>query len=311
MREKIITLFILSLVIFPLVSADVLFPTMTNVYFEKNGIPYNNSVTFTIDCYGYSWEPGPGIQKEPGTYTPEKVFSFGATIKNYGDPIYEDYYMNYRHIDYCTLEGETREGKFSAGKFDSLPINCTDFHQIIMSDGTGDYASTQEYEYCIKNTEELKANYSPLYGPAANEKTGATRKDNNGNTWTKQSDGMWASNGTYTYTSATCEEANNCIDINATAFLNSTRWGDQVIDAQKGGITYASAMKYSSCDQYLKKILDSEIEKDDNGYPLDRKCELRINLSNNGTVIPNPEPIRRGFWESISCFFKKIFNKSC
>lgn len=110
----------------PIISADIIRPTVTNVFFEKNGVAYNDSVTFNVGCYGYTFygaRPGFEVKKEPGTYTPEIVFSFKASIKNYGDSIYEPYYMNYRHIDYCNIEGNTKEGNFSIKNFSNSPVN--------------------------------------------------------------------------------------------------------------------------------------------------------------------------------------------
>jgi hypothetical protein len=45
-----------------------------------------------------------------------------------------------------------------------------------------------------------------------------------------------------------------------------------------------------------------------------RECNIRFNLDNASwdyTPEPTPEPVKKGFWESISCFFKKLFGKSC
>ena len=115
----------MSLSFFNLVNADVAMPTVTNVYFEKDGKPYDKPVSFTVNCYGYSWSPGPVIMKIPGTYTPEKVFSFSATCPKYGCKIYENYYLNYRHIDYCDLEGQADGKQFKIEKYSTNPIsNC-------------------------------------------------------------------------------------------------------------------------------------------------------------------------------------------
>lgn len=109
-----------------LVYADVVFPTVTNVYFEKDGKPYNKPVSFTVNCYGYTWPAGPKIEKKPGTYTLEKVFSFSATCPAYGCKIYENYYLNYRHIDYCDLEGQTAGKQFQIEKYTTNPVlNCS------------------------------------------------------------------------------------------------------------------------------------------------------------------------------------------
>ena len=95
--------------------ADVLISTITNVYFEQNGQPYDGKIEFTVTGYGYSTgipgSPDYVGEKKPGTYTPENVFSFSAVYTKYGDKIYENYYANYRHIDYYELEGKTSEDR--------------------------------------------------------------------------------------------------------------------------------------------------------------------------------------------------------
>jgi hypothetical protein len=38
-------------------------------------------------------------------------------------------------------------------------------------------------------------------------------------------------------------------------------------------------------------------------------CELRINLDN--AELSGEPVVKKGFWNSISCFFKKLFGKTC
>jgi hypothetical protein len=285
MNKQILILLVVGLMIFPLVSADVIIPTVTKVYFEQNGQAYNGKIDFTVKGYGYSYPVGPPVEKQEGTYTPKVVFSFSSTYNNYGDKIYENYYMNYRHIDYFELEGKTADGKtFVIKNIDSIPTNCSNGgnYDIMINDKY--YRETNEYKSC---TNELR-NYVPTYGSASNEKVGATRKDNDGNTWTKQADGMWSS-----------------------PVHPETKWGDIVVDEQKGGVAYASRSgAYEECDKYLQEIPESEIEKDDSGHAIEQTCEIRLNLDNAAWGNPTPNP-SKGFWESISCFFKKLFGKSC
>ncbi|MFO7807613.1 MAG: hypothetical protein R6V40_04320 [Candidatus Moraniibacteriota bacterium] len=108
-----------------LARADVSIPTTTEVYFEKNGAPFNKKVDFTVKGYGYSYPAGSKAEKEPGSYTPEVVYSFSASYEKYGDTIEEDYYKNYRHIDYYELEGETKDGKkFTVEDIQKMPTEC-------------------------------------------------------------------------------------------------------------------------------------------------------------------------------------------
>jgi len=137
MKHKIILVLVLvlALMVFPSVDADVIIPTITTVYFEQNGQPYNSKVEFTVIGYGYSLgipgSPGYVGEKQPGTYTPEDVFSFSAVYDNYGDKIYEDYYINYRHIDYYGLEGKTADGKiFAIQDIKEIPSKCEYVQEI-------------------------------------------------------------------------------------------------------------------------------------------------------------------------------------
>jgi hypothetical protein len=116
------------LILIPLALADVPIvanPTVTNVYFEKNGEHYNKPVEFTMECYGYMTGMPPQ-EKEPGTYAPEKVFSFLANCPSYGCEIYQGYYTNYRHIDYCNLIATAEGEEFIIKNFSETPTpNCT------------------------------------------------------------------------------------------------------------------------------------------------------------------------------------------
>ncbi|MDD5163951.1 MAG: hypothetical protein PHD95_07155 [Candidatus ainarchaeum sp.] len=132
--KKIFAILGLFLVfLFANVFADITVPTTTTVYFEKDNLPYNAPVDFTISCYGYNWQSGPDPVKEPGTYTPEKVFGFSASCPEYGCKIQEHYYLNYRHIDYCDLAGTTQGKEFKIEKYASSPI---DFEKC-QNTGTG------------------------------------------------------------------------------------------------------------------------------------------------------------------------------
>ena len=114
-----------TLLVFPIVNADVMTPTVSHVYFEQNNQAYTGHIEFTVKGYGYSYSPGPPLEKEQGTYTPEDVFSFTGVYNNYGDQIYESYYKNYRHIDYYELEGKDEDGKtFVIKNMQEIPTNC-------------------------------------------------------------------------------------------------------------------------------------------------------------------------------------------
>lgn len=113
------------------VSADVIRPiNPTKVYFENNGTPVNEKVTFTVNCYGYHSSGAPPAQSKPSVS--ERVLSFSAICPKYGCTIFEDYdrYLDSLHIDSCDLEGELNGENFIIRNFGSTPVpNCTDLHQ--------------------------------------------------------------------------------------------------------------------------------------------------------------------------------------
>lgn len=113
------------------VSADITFPTSTRVYFEQNGAAVNTPVDFKISCYGYSWAPGPEQVPVPGSYEPSEVYSFSAECPSYGCTIDEEYYLNYRHIDFCMLAA-TVDGHTALTNIGNQPYTeCNnDFQQV-------------------------------------------------------------------------------------------------------------------------------------------------------------------------------------
>ncbi len=154
MKQKTIATLALmfALLVFPMVNADVVFPTVTNVYFEQDGQAYNESIEFTVNGYGYSYPVGPPVEKKQGTYTPEVVFSFSALYNNYGEKIYENYYMNYDHIDYYEVEGKTSDGEtFLIKNLEDIPLECTWLEEI-------DESQTDDRGDPIMQTCELRFN---------------------------------------------------------------------------------------------------------------------------------------------------------
>ena len=105
----------------PLVFADIAWPTTTQFFFEKNGAPFTKAVGFTINCYGYSYSPM--NQTVPKFYLPKEVYSMSATCQEYGCKIPENYYLNYRKIDYCSLYGKAEGKEFKIDKYGVNPID--------------------------------------------------------------------------------------------------------------------------------------------------------------------------------------------
>jgi len=112
------------------VSADVIQPiTPTKVYFENNGTPVNEPVTFTVNCYGN--HPSGSYPSPSKPSERENVFWFSATCPTYGCTIYQ-YYSGIEdlHINSCDLDGELNGEHFIIRNFANTPgPDCTSLHQ--------------------------------------------------------------------------------------------------------------------------------------------------------------------------------------
>ena len=141
------------------VHADEMTPTITHVFFEKDGVPYNGSVQFTVECYGYSWKSWDGSAPEDQAartnHTSEVVYSYSASCLSYGCTIYEPYYHADRlFVDHCDLKGRTTESDFLIENFSLSPLPaCTDLHQADIGKGRGQYyLITPAYSRCVNDT---------------------------------------------------------------------------------------------------------------------------------------------------------------
>ncbi|MFH0906272.1 MAG: hypothetical protein V1824_02960 [archaeon] len=150
-----------------IVSCDVITPKITIVNFDVNGKAYTKPVDFKVDCFGYKWSPGPSpAHKAEGSYTPEKVFSYFATCEKYGCQINENFYLNYRHLDYCNISGTANNKEFTIEKYATTPlpkcesvINVTE--ELLNQDNTivyqykgiikpGLYIRSEEFNDCLR-----------------------------------------------------------------------------------------------------------------------------------------------------------------
>jgi len=270
------------LIVLPgLVSADQLIPTITKVYVEKNGEPVNDAIKLSMDCYGYLCGRydcgGPEDYRAPGSYEPEIVFSFSATCSGYGCPIYEPYYINSRHIDYCDLNGTTGTGQFSIANFSTTPIpNCSYIHQFDFYRGDGEYyRATPEYDACLNATRSEKGMCNRYLEPI-------TREQEQNLSWRK-------------------------------GIIDTGNFDDTIVnytDAYQNCMkTYDS--KRIACDRYLREINRSEMILDLLGDPVQRTCDIRIDLpstmgtSNESVISPGNS------LNEFICFLKQIFGVTC
>lgn len=156
MKSKFLNVFLILAILLTGVSvvfADVYTPTLTNVYFYEDGEPVTGEVEYTVNCYGQEYYPQ--NDEEPmaeGTYTPELVYSYSATCPEFGCNVYENYYLNYRLIDFCDLEGTYNGEDFKIEDFGTSPVpECSYKNQWSISVGDKYYESTPEYEECLND----------------------------------------------------------------------------------------------------------------------------------------------------------------
>ena len=167
--KHIILISMILLILTATASADKVIPTSTKVFFEKNGVPYNEPVKFNVACYGYRVEirtqefkdylSGNYEKKDPKTYNMTEVFSYSATAENYGTEIFEPFYLNYRVIDHCTLYGETNGQKFIIENIGENPVpDCIyreDLTDMQCYDSDTCIIETDEYENCREKQRDL------------------------------------------------------------------------------------------------------------------------------------------------------------
>jgi len=123
-------------------------------------MPYNEPVKYTVHCCGYMVDgTDPDYKnywsrnyqrREPGTYEQTEVFSYSATVSGYGAEVFEPFYLNYREIDYCILEGETNGIKFVIENVSKSPLpDC-----IIRENWS--YKQCSDQDNCLAETDEFK-----------------------------------------------------------------------------------------------------------------------------------------------------------
>ena len=106
------------------VKADLTVPTETAVSFKLNGQPYKKPVSYTVTCFGQEIRPGQAPAKV--VFGQSKVFSYSASCESYPCSINQEYYLNYRRIDFCNLDGTTEGKHFSIKNFGKSPATgCT------------------------------------------------------------------------------------------------------------------------------------------------------------------------------------------
>lgn len=162
-RMEFLVIIICSIAVTGLVmpaSADFIRPAITHVYFEKGGVPYNGSVAYSVNCYGYYGWPASAI---PNQSSPRGlVYHYSATCRGYGCSVYPTYYLQYTHIDWCDLEGKTDDSNFILSNFSNTPygeeaIDIPGVRPFLYQNAGSDYNDDEEYRYYYYITPEYTA----------------------------------------------------------------------------------------------------------------------------------------------------------
>ena len=244
-RVFIACLVVVAFLLLP-VSADIMTPTTTHVFFEKNGAPYNGTVRFTVNCYGhfdYPWITRTTLAQPKKTDEKEIIFSYSSTCPEYGCVIFESYYLNYRAIDSCDLQGTAGGIPFIVHDFtrNPRPNNCTSLHQFDIGKGNdGYYRATPAFTECENasyTASDLCNTYLDPCTPGADGECGSRIVD-----------------------------------------------GRYVKDSQQSRTCRQEAdQKLHACDQYLEKVDPSTMVMWKNNVtgqyePAMRSCELRLTI---------------------------------
>ena len=284
MKSRFLLFILISLVLISVlpvhVGANVYRPTLTNVYFEKDHVPFNESIRFTINCYGYRCEnigcTALGDNRIPGTYTQDLVFSFFATCPGYGCRIFERHpSTSDMRIDYCSLEGETRQGNFVIPRYADTPFpECFAAGENIsaVNDVSGKkYVRMNSRTYsCTREREQEKKRcdqYLITFDRADEKKYNVSDE-----IYLNQTHGI----------------------VSTPAYTECQHAIDQQFD----------------CAQYLETLNSSSLILDDRGNVVSEVCSLRFSLP-EGNQTPADPPGHPDFITSISCWFGWFLGRGC
>ena len=104
-----IFIFLVFLAVIPCsVHADAIQAVKTHVFFEKDGHPFNESVTYTFRCFGTTRYP----PSDSGEIS--EVYRYSATCSGYGCGVWQpDTHQWLNNFDHCELQGETLGRNFT------------------------------------------------------------------------------------------------------------------------------------------------------------------------------------------------------
>lgn len=313
------------------VSADELYPTITHVFFEKDGKPFNTTVYYTVTCYGHrinSWNPRPEEIAAAHSTPPENVYSYPATCDHYGCNVYEPYYLNYRITESCDLVGESATLDFTIKNFSSTPLpqDCTDVQQFGFHKPSA--APNPLYDTCIDASEPKSESCLELMIPCVSAGSNLCRTvDNRSLEVTAASDAcfnharnavrdcdIWKNRDEY-YNSTPAYE--QCMDESRDAYENCYQFldtcdpafksecgnwiiGGRYVKKTSGWQTCVDEIseKRQECDNYLAPVDSSLITMWISPYTgresgeVKRECIARFVIPSNTIQSPQPPVVR-------------------
>ncbi len=291
----------------------------TTFYFQQNGQAITQPVHFNIKCYGVSiYRQGEDIpdsqegfteNKEEGIIESNKLLQISEmseTCLSYGCKFNtSNIFRAYRKImKYCTLEGNINGQKFVIDKFldnDLSGWNCRTNDYIIVSDDKY-YNKTPQYQECRKNVYKE-------YHPQGNGGEKGIFVCDQYNT-----DDKLIPTDISTETYGPCYTYEYIIKNNICYQLPQ-----EFLDCRT-----SKYQKLDACDQYIEDVT-AKLAKDENGYPFEQICEIKINIPTNSlktnnqptqslqqaTLVKQPH---KNIFNRIIDFFKytflQIFSKS-
>ena len=279
----------------------------TTFYFQQNGQPVTQAVTFNIKCYGTSMM-GSGNKLLKISEISEICQEYGCKFNT--NNLFEVYRQN---TEYCDIEGEVNGQKFFVSNFvgDNLSeLNCRYADYDISNDGRY-YRETPEYKSC--------------YNAVVKEYYPSWNGEKDGNL------GKFLCDQYKTY--------EKLIPTTISTEPNGPCYHREYII--KDDICYQIPQDYFDCtaemsakkalckqEQYLEDVT-SELAMDSNGYLFEQICEIIVNipapdsvsnvnnqenLNTQPTQITNEQSYKNIFsqiGDFFRCLFLKIFGKSC
>jgi hypothetical protein len=113
------------------VQADAIQAVKTHVFFEKDGLPYHESVTYTFTCSGT-------MRDRPDSGNLSEIYHYSATCSGYGCGVWQPDTHDWKYnFDHCELKGETLGRNFTIHNISPFS-SCTEFPEPLFCPNSSD-----------------------------------------------------------------------------------------------------------------------------------------------------------------------------